>query len=59
MMLETFSSLLFFMAIQMKSISFKKVVLIQELWLFCVCLSSPVVYFLFIIGFLQARINFQ
>ena len=31
MMLETFSSLLFFMAIQMKSILFNKVVLIQEL----------------------------
>lgn len=31
MMLETFSSLLFFTAIQMKSILFNKVVLIQEL----------------------------
>ena len=31
MMLETFSSVLFVMAIQMKSILFKKVGLIQEL----------------------------
>ena len=58
-MLETFSNVLFVMAIQMKSILFKKVGLIQELWLFCMCPSSPIVYFLFIIGFLQARINFQ
>lgn len=58
-MLETFSSVLFFMAIQMKSILFNKVVLIQELWLFCMCLSSPVVYFLFIIDSFKQELTFS